>query len=604
MRLCALCVATLAIVAALHFAEPTFFTVEVRVRGAGGESVKYLLLEWRGGASLSLPVPSDAREVLVRVDSATPFKPCAVAIGGRNVTPSYEEGVTLVEDFAWLNLTRMRQRPESVTVFFERGEARPPVYGIGSRGDGIWGHLVEALLPNLSALKDLGVKATIILKRRVPLPSLLSNSSAWDVLILQTGRGLERLLARLSNSSLQLTVVPLYYSPDPAQGNLYVYFNAPAAWGPPGGRVVADDILGRVFPGNPALLKAANPQLGAPACPLTVVNKCPLDYVVGGTLVRAWSSVRMERDCTSPLSAEAYLRGSKVYALTIFGFPERLELPCLAYDVDVVVLDSRGEPAANVTLILSGVGSPLRQYCFAAEGSCTFENIPPGDYVVSAYVGVKEVGRELLRVERGPVQVTITAALQSFCVSVLRPTGEKLSGYELRLQGGGIERKAVERGGRACLSGVPTGLYNYTVYKGGTALAAGTMNVEVGRSTYVVVANVSRVYLKVVDVVGRPIPYAEVEFAGPANASVVTDGSGSAALDLPIGTYEVRVRGTGLRKLVEVRSGGEYVTLVLPPSPMLPAAVLALLLAGLIAAVGVRLAKSRGSVEVIDVEEQ
>ena len=605
VKLALLLLALLAI-GALALAEPPkLFVAEVVVWRAGGAPTsQFLLLEWRGGCRLELKPPEDSVALLVRVDSSTPFKPYALAIDGTSIVPRASEGVVLVEDFAWLNFTKLGFVPKAVAVTFAEYPAKPPVYALSERGgERVWGYVVSALLRNASCVDSLtGLKLTILSEEALTIPLAVGNVTLYSVAILAADP-LQPLLDRLRGVAVELKVTALYYSElRKAPGAAYVYANRPAGCRVElSGYAKAEDALGRAFPNNPTLLRPL-PGFGAAlgACSLEVENPGPYDYVVGGWRIAAGSSAAISIPHSSgAVAALAYRKGVLAYNLSLYGYAPKLRLPAYSYSVYVSVVDAKGEPVRNATILLAGAGNALRELAAAVNGACVFSDIPPGEYVVSAVVGEREVGRASAKVERGDAYVELNTSLVDFEITVTYPNGGKVAGFTITLRGDGAQYVSSEVGGRAIFEDVPAGRYSYVVRKGDVTLAEGIIGVEASRSGYVIVADVSKVFVKVVDLLGRPVPNARIEVKGPVSATATTDSGGTAALDLKPGVYEVAVPELGLRASLEVKSGGAQTTLVYVPRRAYLVAAGALA----VAALAIAVSRRKGSeVEVLELE--
>ncbi|MEM0344662.1 MAG: carboxypeptidase-like regulatory domain-containing protein [Thermofilaceae archaeon] len=584
-------------------AQPKLFVVEARALRLSGTEVKYYLLEFSDAPTLTLQVHPDAKEVVVRVDSSTPYKPYAVFFDGTRVTACYEDGVTLIEDFVWVNFTRLGWRPRTITVRFNYSEPKPHAYALSERGERVWGHLVEALCSDANVLEGLaGLKVTVLSKKLLSIQTSMGVVSLWDVVVLQTGGELDSLLEIVRRASVEVRVRTLYYSTaKPAQQPLYFYVNLPAACVERfNASLRARDIVGRAFPDNPALYAPQEATILG-TCSVTVSNPGPFDYFIAGVYIPAGSKREVSIAPNGTLSADAYRGGVKVYTLTIYGLPGLLELPSYAYNVNVFVVDSGGRPASNATVIVSGTSNSIRVTCRLLNGVCSFQDIPPGAYIISAYVGGKEVGRTSLILERGDQVVNLRADLTDFDVVVLYPTGERMLGYVVLLQAYGLRYEARELQGRAAFNDVPSGLYNYWVVKDGVVVASGVLKVEPQRVSYAIIANVSKVHLKVVDFLGRPLPHVNVQVKGSVSVEGCTDERGVVTLDLPLGWYDVEVGAIGLRKRVNVRSGGEYFVLYADaPLHYIVTVVLVMVIASL--ALKVARGGREAEVEVYDLE--
>ncbi len=605
VRLTLLLLALLATVAVALAEPPKLFVAEVVVWRAGKAPVsQFLLLEWRNGCKLEVRPPEDSAALLVRVDASTPFKPSGLAIDGSEVVPRASEGVVLIEDFVWVNFTRLGFVPKVLALRFAEYPAKPPVYALSDReGERVWGYLVSALLRNASPLDSLArLKLTVLTEEALTVPLAAGGVTLWSLTLL-TAEPPQLLLDRLRGVVVELKVVPLYYSElKKASSVVYVYANKPASCQVElDGYAKVEGVLGQAFPGNPALLRPLpNFRAAVRACGFEVENPGPYDYVVEGRRVAPGRSASLSTLYLSgAIAAAAYRKGVLVYNLSVYGYAPKVKLPAYSYNVRISVTDAGGEPVSRATALLVGAGGALRELTSVVDGLCAFENVPPGEYIVSIAAGGKEVGRTRVRVEQEDVHATLNTSLLDFEIAVVYPNGGRVTGYAITLEDGEARYVSCEAGGKAFFEDVPAGRYSYAVRKGNLTIAEGIINVEVGRKNYVIVLNLSRVFVKVVDVLGRPIPNTRVEVRGPVTAAVKTDSSGSAALDLKPGTYEVVAPELRLRTLIEVRSTGAQVTLVHVPRETCLVAAGALVTTALAA---IALRKRGSAVEVLELE--
>lgn len=605
MRLAPLLLALLAAGAIALAEPPKLFVAEVVVWRVGkAPTSQFLLLEWRGGCRLEIRPPEDSIALLVRVDASTPFKPSGLAVDGSEVVPRASEGIALIEDFAWVNFTKLGFVPKVLAVKFAEYPAKPPVYALSDReGERVWGYIVSVLLRNASRTDSLaGLKLTVLTEETLIIPLATGNVTLHSVTLL-AAEPLQPLLDRLRGVAVELKATTLYYSElKKALSALYVYANKPAGCQVElDGYVRAEGVLGQAFPGNPALLRPL-PGFRAVigACSLEVENPGPYDYVVEGYRVAAGrGGILTILRLSSAIAATAYRRGVLAYNLSVYGYAPRVRLPAYSYSVRVSVTDAKGEPVGDAAALLAGAGNALRELVSVANGTCVFENVPPGEYVVSVVVGGREVGRAGVRVEREDVYVTLNTSLVDFEIAVTYPNGGRVTGYIVTLKGDGAQYVSHEIEGRALFEDLPVGRYSYVVRKGNLTIAEGVISVEASRSSYVVVTDLSRVFVRVVDILGRPIPDARVEVKGPVTVAARTDSSGIAAFDLKPGAYEVAVPELGLRSPLEVKTSGIQTTLVYVPRRAYPLA------AGALAATALAVAVSRrrsSGVEVLELE--
>lgn len=583
--------------------------VEVRLLKQGGEIVSYYLIECNSSCQLTLPVNESVKGVVVRVDSASPIKPCGIAVDGAHIVPTLSRGVSLVEDFVWINTTRLGFTPRSVTVFFCAAEAKPLAYSLSSKRGRHWGWLVYALLSNATSLELLkALRATVTSLKPVVVPSSAGNLTLWDAQILTTERDVSQLIALISNSTVKVRVTPLYYVPfdqeAPADAE-YVYVNAPAGCAiKVNGARDSREPLALAFPGNPRLL-SPSPSLRiiAGPCRVQLVNEGPYDYAVGGKLVGSGGSALLALEACS-LLASAYRAGVRVYDVVVHGCAPTLKLPSLAYTVRLSVLDSRGRPVDRAVAVISSTSVPVSEMTTVSRGYCEFRGVPPGSYVVSIYLGGVEVGRASLGVSRGDVSATLQVVVADLHLAVVYPSGERVYNYSVKLKCGALEYEARDSGdGVARIEGVPVGHCKYTVLRGGVPAAAGIIDVREGLNRRTVIANLSRVYVKVVDILGRPRPGATVEAKGDVTVRAVTRGDGVAILELPPGNYTLSVPELGVEAQLRVRAGGEYITI----SQSLGKEVVVFVVVAVVAfLVALKLTKSVGrrtGIEILDVEE-
>jgi hypothetical protein len=607
VRLALLLIALLAAGAAALAEPPKLFVVEVKYwKVGGGYASDFLLLEWRKGCKLELSPPRDALGVLVRVDAATPFKPSGVAVDGVAVVPKVDEGVIVVEDFAWINFTRLGFVPKTLSISFAEYAAKPPVYALNDKeGERVWGYLVSSLLRNTSVIDLLvGLKLTVTACEPINIPLSTGNVTLWSASFLAAAEALQPLIKQLQNAAVELRAVPLYYLTDvkKASSAMYIYANLPAGCQLElQGYTVADDALGRVFPSNPALLRALPGfKLATGACSFDVVNPGPYDYVVENNRVAAGrrATITISRS-SGAVAATAYRRGVSAYNLSLYGYSPTVVLPVYSYSVLVDVVDAKGEPVNNATAFLIGVGSAVRDFAYVAKGSCVFEAVPPGEYLVSVLSGDREVGRAGLRVESGDAHLTVNTTLVDFEVTVVYPNGDRVAGYAVTLKDERAQYVSQEVDGKARFEDIPAGRYSYVISKGGVAIAGGVVNVDASSSSYVIVSNLTRVFVKIVDFFGRPIARALIEVKGPVELSARTGDDGTAALDLKPGLYEITVPELGLRSTLEVKGGGSYVALSFVPRELY-------LAVGALAVIAVAVAISRKrntGIEVLELKE-
>lgn len=585
---------------------PKLFVVEVKTWRVGGAyTSEFLLLEWGRGCKLELSPPRDALGVLVRVDASTPFKPSGVVVDGAVVVPKADEGVIVIEDFAWLNFTRLGFVPRVISVSFAEYASKPPVYALSDReGERVWGYLVSALLRNTSAIDLLaGLKLTVTTYEPITIPLSTGNLTLWSATFLAAPESLQPLIKQLQEVAVELRAAPLYYLTDAkrAMSATYLYANLPAGCQLElEGCTKASDALGRVFPENPALLRAPHGlRVSTGACSFELANPGPYDYVIEGYRVAAGqrATITISRS-SGAVTAIAYRKGVLAYNLSIYGYAPKVELPAYSYKVVVNVVDAKGEPVSNATAFLIGAGSAMRDFAFVTKGFCVFEAVPPGEYLLTILASGREVGRTSVRVESGDVHLTINTSLVDFEMTVVYPNGDRVVDYAVTLKDEGLQYTSREAGGKARFEGIPTGRYSYVVSKGGATIAEGVVSIDASSSSYVIVANLTRVFVKIVDFFGRPIPRILVEAKGPIAVSAMTGDDGVAALDLKPGLYEVVAPEHKLRSSLEVKGRGSYIVLCFVPRELY-------LAAGSVAVVAVAVAISRrrsSGIEVLELE--
>ena len=607
VRLALLLLALLAAGAVALAEPPKLFVVEVKYWRAGGEYTSdFLLLEWRKGCKLELSPPGDALGVLVRVDASTPFKPSGVTVDAIAVVPKVDEGVIVIEDFAWINFTRLGFVPKTLSISFAEYAAKPPVYALSDKeGERVWGYLVCSLLRNTSVIGLLaGLKLTVTTYEPIIIPLSTGNVTLWSASFLAAAEVLQPLIKQLQDAAVELRATPLYYLSDvkKASSATYIYANLPAGCQLElHGYTIADDVLGRAFPGNPALLRAfPGFKVVTGVCSFDVANPGPYDYVVENNRVAAGrrATITISRS-SGTVTATAYRRGVSAYNLSLYGYSPTVVLPAYSYRILLDIVDAKGEPVNNATVFLIGTRSAVRDFAYVAKGSCAFEAVPPGEYLVSVLAGGREVGRVSLRVESGDVHLTMNTSLVDFEIAVVYPNGDRVAGYTVTLKDGGAQHVSQEVGGKARFEDIPAGRYSYVVSKGGVAIAEGVVDVDASSGSYVIVSNLTRVFVKIVDFFGRPIPRALIEVRGSVKLSARTGDDGTAALDLKPGLYEITVQELGLRSTLEVKGGGSYVYFSFVPRELY-------LAAGALAVIAIAVAISRRrntGIEVLELKD-
>ena len=588
------------------------FIVEVTYLYANGDTYRdYVLVEWSERCRLDLSIKGGLMGLVVRVDSSTPFKPAALILDGLRAVPDVEEGVVLIEDFAAVDLTRITPRPHVVTVLFAEYEPKPLAYALTDmpRGEGVWGYIIEALLKSVPSLRAVDAKFTVLARREVTLPTSFDNVSLVEVVALVTGSSPNPLIESLKGEAVELRVKPIYYA---KLGEVdlvhvkYVYLNLPASCEV---RVEsferAGDVLGRAFPNNPSLLHPlpSFKVLVPGTCQLNVCSEEGVDYVVSSCVVRGGGCAKVSVDVSKgKMEAHAYMEGLRVHSSLVYGYAPTLTLPSRVARLEVRVIDADSEPVDNVTVLISRADGAFYGERVAVNGSCIFDRVPLGSYIVRAFVGGREVGAARIYVGSEGASTTLRTALIDVELLVTYLDGEQIEDYVAVLNGGGVRRTAVGHSGVARFSDVPAARYNLTILRGGRVVSSTVLEVQEGRRRYVVVANITRLYVKLVDFLGRPLSGVSVEVRGAGvEFDAHTASDGVARFEVIPGRYHLYVPSLGVERLIEVGSGGEYVVVraSMDLGMMLP--VLALLLALLLA---VKMWRRRGdSVEVLDLED-
>lgn len=604
----ALAAILVALSACLVAAQPVrLFVVEVTYAWSNSTvGREYHLLLWSNQSKLDITPPKDALWIMLRVDSTTPYKPYMVAVDGKSVFPRLSQGVALIEDFVLVNLTRFEIKPRVISVWFREYEPKPPVYTVVDSSDEkkYWGCLIEALLRNASVVDDVRVKATIIAEKEIRVLSVVGETTFHELVAIVSGDDPEPLLSRLRGGAIELRITYLYYTERSASAvrRAFSYINVPSTCGRHDGYEGVLDAIEDLLNSEPPQPRSFN-RIHLPAyCPVNVSADGLFNHVIQGSVVsRGSKAVISVPTSTGRFVAQAYRSGVLAYDAEIYGFAPLIKLPEFGFRVAVTVLDCKGELVENLTAVLQSESGAIRESATVVKGSCEFKRIPPGKYVVRVFLNGLEVGSSAVIVENRDAYATIKASLVDISIAVVYPSGEKLRNYQFTLSAGGIVRSGYESEGVVRFKDLPPGVYNCTVTRDGALLYSGVIKVEESRDSYVVVANLSKVYIKLVDVLGRPLPSVKIEVKGAASYSAVTGPDGVAYLDLVPGKYTLSVTSLGLSRELFIESGGEYLTLAaVPPETVLVGCAAALCAIALAIALG----KTRkDGVEVIDVEE-
>lgn len=582
------------------------FVAEVIRKRADGTVQSFYTLQWRGEASLTVGVGEGDLEILVRVDSGTPFKPSVIEVDGSPIIPVADQGVVLVEDFARLDLERMPYRPTSITVRFGRYEPRPPAYVISGKAAGgaekVWGYLLHVLTRKATLTYCRGVKFTVIARRETLFSTFISNLSIEELAILVTGSSPTALLDMLGSEALETSVMPLYYLEPGAPGEGYMYVNLPSTCKADLRQLKrVQGILGDVFPENPGLYEAAAISLG-PACPVRLVppEAAAVAYAVNGSLVLGPLQVGVSAEKAS-IVAKAYIRGLEAYSVQVYGIAPQLELPVFLSSVRVNVLDSLGRPVDNVTLVLERIDGAWRDERPVSR-TLLLESVPQGQYIARVFKDGLLVGFKDVAVGSGYSEVNVYVSLVDANITIVDWLGNVIRDdrYEVVLSGGGVERRAACADGLATFRGIPAGVYTISLVDGDLRLSSTSIGIDPGRTSYMAVFNVSRLYVKVLDLLGMPVRDAQVQVKGGKELTVSTDPSGVAEVYLPAGEYEVSLKGSPTSTRVAV-SGVKYVVLRKAlglDALLLAAAAVALFIAAL--ALALRRGRGRGEIEVLE----
>lgn len=609
MRLLVLTVVTLTlIVSAIIAADPRLFVVEISIiKNSSLKCTEFLILPCENTCELTIKVNESIKNLIVRVDSSTPFKPYSVFFDNIRITPKLDDGIILIEDFVWINFTFKNTHPKSVKVEFRLSEAKPFLYALTEKGERVWGYLVEALTKDSSVLSEIGSsKATILAIKPLHLSTSVGEFTFWDITLLVTGDSPTRILNILNKTAMETRISPIYYNSlnEKRFTPRYLYLNIPASCSitiERGER--AGDLIGRAFPDNPALLTPSSMISGRNVCYVNLTYEGPYRYVVGSqTLTSRGYATLALRPEEGRIIATAFRKGVMVYDLVIHGFAPLVKLPTYSYNVYVQAVDSKGNFVSNTTVFLIGARNAIRETAKVAENRYVFEDVPPGDYIVSVLARGKEVGRKQIKVESSDNDFIVNTSLVEVEVSIIYHNGEKVLGYTFILRDeDGTEYIAKEFGGSVRLKSVPSGAYKYVAMKNGVTISEGQLNVGMDSSSHVIVTKASKVYVKVLDFFGRPLPNILVNVRGQVSTSSVTRSDGVAAFDLVPGEYTVEVAELSLKGKLRVVNGGEYIVLSSHPPTSV---VLMVCLVGVLAVMLSLVSRKRNAVEVLDVDDR
>ncbi len=596
-----------ALSACLVAAQPVrLFVVEVTYAwGNGTVEKEYHLLLWGSQSRLDVTLSKDALWIMLRVDSTTPYKPYMVAIDGKPVLPRLSRGVVLIEDFVLVNLSLFETKPRVMSFWFREYEPKPPVYTVVDSSDEkkYWGCLIEALLRNTSVVDDVRVKATIIAEKEIRVLSVVGETTFHELVAIVSGDDPEPLLSRLRGGAVELRVTYLYYTERGASAvrRAFSYNNVPSTCGRHEGYEGVLNAIEGLLNSGPLQSRSFNGFHIPAHCPVNVSTDGLFNHVIQGSVVSRGSKASiLVPTSTGRFIAQAYRSGVLAYDAEVYGFAPLIRLPEFGFRVSVTVLDCKGEPVENLTAVLQSESNAVRESVPVVKGSCEFERIPPGKYTVRVFLNDLEVGSSVVVVENRDAYVTIKASLVDISIAVVYPSGEKLRNYQFTLSAGGIVRRDYESGGVVRFEDLPPGVYNCTVTRDGALLYSGIVEVEESRNSYVVVANLSKIYVKLVDLLGRPLPNVKVEVKGAASYSAVTGPDGVAYLDLVPGKYTLSITSLGLSRELFIRSGGEYLTLAAVPFETVLVGCATALCA---IALAITLKTRRDGVEIMDVEE-
>ncbi|MCX8180754.1 MAG: carboxypeptidase-like regulatory domain-containing protein [Thermofilaceae archaeon] len=609
MRLSVLTVIALTLaVSAIIAAKPQLFAVEISIiKSSGLKCTDYLLIPCENTCELTIKVNESIKNLIVRVDSSTPFKPYMVFFDNFRVTPKLDDGVILIEDFVWINFTFKNTRPRSVKVEFRLGEAKPFLYALAEQGEKIWGYLIEALIKDSSVLSEIGgSKATILAVKPLHLSTSVGEFTLWDLTLLVTGDSPTRILNILNKTAMETRINPIYFNSlnEKRSTTRYLYLNIPASCSISIERgEKAGDLIGKAFPENPVLLTPSSIISNRNICYVNLTYEGPYKYAVGSQTLTSRSYATLAiRPEEGSIVATAYRKGVMVYDLVIHGFAPLVKLPTYSYNVYVEVVDSKGNLALNATVFLIGARNALRETAKVAENCYVFEDVPPGDYIVSVLMRGKEVGRKQIKVESSDESFIVNTSLVEVEVSIIYHNGEKVLGYTFILKDkDGIEYIAKEVGGFVRVKSVPSGVYNYTAIKNGVVISEGQLDVGIDSSSHVIVTKASKVYVKVLDFFGRPVPNIPVNVHGQVSTSSITRNDGVAVFDLMPGEYFLEVTELSLKSKLHVVNGGEYIVLSSRPPTSV---ILIACLVGMLVVILPLVSRKRNAVEVLDVDDE
>ncbi|QOJ79543.1 hypothetical protein IG193_03540 [Infirmifilum lucidum] len=536
-------------------ASPVLYVNYVEVMEWDGFSWRstYILL-----AGDTLSFTTSARLVVVRTDSSSGKQPAEVLIDGVRYNPTLGTGV--LWNTALVQLDGLLHR---VSIRYVDSPSRLPALAFFAAPGGSTDQPLNVSIPRVPGFTTLGLKVKVLLRgndttRVMDRPFFVLNSTTINVL----GEALTvvEAIVPFENVSIRGDFIKATYSylyglqggfgssiQLPPYPERYLFLNSPSP--------TNLTSLNNVLKGTPPkVLLAALGSLGVslPSVtytvnfnveqPSTLCGTSSISYrvlaprVISGPSGR---SITLSGDNTT-LVFRFFSRGVSLVDVVVSTPPGELSVSPPIYSLSFVLYDKMGGRVRNACFTVYSTGK-VTASGVVRDGEGLVCPLPPGEYVIVAYVANNVIARATVQVA-GDTYLPITTNTTSVQITLLREgTQELLGNYTITLRSNNLVYNATGVGGRARIEGVLPGVYAYSVYISGDKVYEGKLEVSDTRNSFVFSIPVYHLRVQLVGALNQPLNGLKVVLQGlDIKREATTDPSGRVDLGLvPAGSYKL-----------------------------------------------------------------
>ncbi len=527
------------------------------------------IMEWDGFSWRSTYIPlvggtlsftTSARLVVVRTDSSSGKQPAEVLIDGARYNPTLGTGVLWNTAIVQLDGSLHR-----VSVRYVDSPSRLPALAFFATPGGSTDQPLNVSIPRIPGFVALGLKVKVLLRgndttRVIDRPFFVLNSTTVNVL----GEALTIIeaLVPFENASLRGGFIRATYSylyglqggfgssiQLPPYPERYLFLNSPSPINltrlnnlvkgtPPKVFLAA---LSSFVVSLPSVTYTVNFNVEQPS---TLCGASSISYrvlaprVISGPSGR---SITLSGDNTT-LVFRFFSRGVSLVDVVVSTPPGELSVSPPIYSLSFVLYDKMGGRVRNAYFTVYSTGKVIASGV-VRNGEGLVCPLPPGEYVIVAYVANNVIARTTVQVA-GDTYLPIITNTTSVQITILREgTQELLGNYTITLRSGDLVYNASGVEGRARIEGVLPGVYAYSVYIDGDKVYEDKLEVSDARNTFVFSIPVYRLRVQLVGALNQPLGGLKVVLQGlNIKREATTDLSGRVDFGLvPAGSYELAV---------------------------------------------------------------